>query len=196
MENDPQRDRAHGGGPVAEPEEESPVESPDATANGSGDPNMLEHLRARREAIMENTTVDMDIPGYDGELVARYRRSADLWDEMKKAAKKFEKSKNPRKELLSQCDLLSMCCDGMFIRQGGTLRPLNELAKEQKLDLGGDLDEPIGYDKRLAAFFGVDASTAREVVLRVFANDMAVSGHHGELYRWIESSESEDAQDF
>jgi hypothetical protein len=158
--------------------------------------SFVKSLREKRKAIAENITADFDIPGYDGVLVARYRRDPDIWDKFRKMADKLQKSKNPRKELLGQCDVLIKTCDGFFLRQDGILYPLNEAAKDRGLDLGGDLDESIKYDNRLAAFLDFEASSARQVVLSLFNNELAVTAHHNDVGEWMQSSRTEDAQDF
>jgi hypothetical protein len=164
------------------------------------DDTLLDRFRQKRDDISKNTLYTLDIPGYDGELVVKYRRTPDIWDRMKKIAQRMESSKNPRVELIGMCDVLINSCEGIFIRANNVLNPLNEALAERGLqEEYADLDEPIKYDDRLRTFLAIghdEAKSAREVVMRVFVNDLALTAHYGELQEWFNSSRKQDAEDF
>lgn len=150
-------------------------------------PNLLDELRERRAEIGSDRTMDLEVPGYDGLLVVRYRRLE--WDEISKIATKTEKSKNPRRILLHQVDVLIAACEQVLIVHEGSLKPINEAFPE----LG---DEPVRYDVPLANALGFQAGSAREVVLGLFKLELAVVGHHTDLLEFFGTSSAEADRDF
>lgn len=156
--------------------------------------SLLDNLRQKREKIGGPRRLKLDIPGYDGELVAEYKPVS--WDEMKKMAEKLERSNHPQKELLSQCDLLIKGCVCIYLKRNDEAVPLNEVCRAEGITDMGDLDEPIRYDERLAKFLEFKTDTARQVVLGVFNNPLAVTAHHNLVGKWMQESQVEDDEDF
>jgi hypothetical protein len=151
---------------------------------------LLETLRDKRKAIGQDRRYSLEIPGYDGKLVAQYK--VVPWDEMKRLADKLDKSQSPRKELLAQVDTLLMACVQILARDGGEDKPLQEVFPE----IG---DEPIRFDERLAKVLGFEpdsGSPARSIVFKTFDNDIAITSHHQKVAEWMESSRSDDEKDF
>lgn len=171
------------------PEEEEVVEDP--VENDEAPDTFLEQLREKRRRIATATDLKLEIPGFDGLLWAQYRRLE--WDELKRIADKASKSKSPRKELLAHCDTLIAACEGILIQKDGKLEALNNAYPE----FG---DEPVVFDERLGAALGFEidkTSPARSAVLKAFGgNGVAVTAQQVELVQWIESSRSDDDQDF
>src|SRR4051812_32253240 len=96
--------------------EDAPVPEPTTPRNES----TLERLRAKRaEKAHEATPLELPIPGYDGELVCKYRPLT--WGELKKIGEKVDKSKNPARELHAHCDTLILACEGFYVREEGQL---------------------------------------------------------------------------
>lgn len=144
--------------------------------------SVLERLKRRREQLGADRTEVFDIPGYNGELAARYK-PVDF-EMLKKLLNKIDRSKNPRIELLVMADILIMACDEILVRADGKLGPLDPKA-----------DEPVRYDDRLAEFFGFEAANARQVVFGVFNNDIAIPSHHKEVLDWMQGVTQENTED-
>lgn len=174
--------------------EEPTVESPVSAAGE--EESVLDRLKRRRDEIRAKSDIDMDIPGYDGELVAKFKRMP--WEALKKIAENAEASRSSLKELFGHADVLATACEALYIRRqlpGGEsqLTPLNELYHD---DFG---DVPVRFDPRLSTWLGlrIDGNpTARKVVLAVFNNDLAVTAMHNELGAWMQSSKNEEDRDF
>ncbi len=156
----------------------------------SGGASALSELRKKREAIGQERRLKLEIPGYDGELVAVYKPIE--WDRLKKVADKAEKSGAHRKELNAQADTIALACVTILGRKEGTdeMVPMHEL---YPAEFG---DSPAVYDSRLAKALGFEADTARQCVLRLFNNDLAVTAHQNELGEWMQSSRIEDDESF
>lgn len=150
--------------------------------------SVLETLKKRREVISADRRLDLDIPGYNGDIVARYKPVP--WDRLKKIAEKAEASSSHRKELNAQADTIAMACDTLLVRIEEELIPLHEAYP----DVFGD--RPAKYDDRLGKLLGFDADTGRQAVLRLFRNDLAVTAHQTEIGTWQQSSRVEDDEAF
>lgn len=167
--------------------DENLEEEEESTEEGG---NLLANLREKRKEISEARHLDLEIPGYDGELIARYVPVE--WDEVKKIGEKLNKSKNPRRELYAQADVLARCCDQILVRVKGKLKSMGDVFPELGV-------ERIAFDPNLAQALDFEInshSPARSAVLQAFNNDMAVSAQHTEVMEWIQSSSREDDQDF
>lgn len=150
--------------------------------------NMRDQLRRKREEIGSQETIDLDVPGYDGMLVARYRSLP--YDEIKAIADSAEAGSNPRKELVANADFLIRACEQVLIRDEAGLRPISADFPE----IG---EEPCGFDVRLAqalALEGVDS--ARQVILKVFNNDLGLVSQYIDVSAWMSSSRKAGDEDF
>ena len=154
------------------------------------DGTLLSSLRDKRNKIGSERHLELEIPGYDGELVVRYQPIP--WEEAKRITERLENSKNPRKELYAQADVLIRACEEVLARVEGKLVPLSTVFPE----VGG---EPIKFDSRLAKALGfevVNGSEGRSAVLGAFNNDLAVSKQQQDVMEWIQNSERGSDQDF
>lgn len=168
---------------VFEIEETEHVEIPQKGDAGS----LLASLRAKREAIASERHLDLDIPGYDGQLVARYGPVA--WEVIDKIAERVNRSNSPRADVHGAADLLIAACREILIRQNDELISLNHAIA----DFG---DEPVTYSHRLDEVLGINAGSSREVVIQAFNNDLALVPHQATLLRWLQESDQEVDEDF
>lgn len=158
------------------------------------DDSLLANLRAKRQAIGERKDLVLDIPGYGGQLVARYRYVPyeEISGILRKAQKKI---KDPEIEAKAAADvLIKMCAEILTRREPG----------EQPIGLGQAVKELEGEtitysDPRLAQVVGVqdalpERANARSLVRAVFGNDYALIGHQEEVAAWAQDSERD--QDF
>jgi hypothetical protein len=150
-------------------------------------PSLLDELRRQRDEIGEDQRVDLDIPGYNGKLVARYRRVE--YEELATIAKRVNKSKHPQKELRAQCETIATACVEILIRQEGELKQLGPTA--------GVGDGPVKYDARLGQVLGFDPQgSGVAAVLAAFNNEVAIPSHHNELAEWFAEGDADLAADF
>lgn len=171
---------------------------PEPEANGHARPaesgSLMATLRAKREALGAERRLELDIPGYAGLLVARYKPVE--WDVVSKIGDRVNRSNSARSEVFGAADLLIACCEEILTRKGEELVPLNE-APELEASLREVLgDQPVRYEQRLADAFQYEAVTAREVVIGLFRNDYALIDQHREVLNWLRESGDEDDQDF
>jgi hypothetical protein len=152
--------------------------------------SISDRLRRQRKNISEQTTTDVDIPGYNGDLFCRYKLldGAELDAIMRRA----RSSVNGRLEQvrIATMDNIINSCEEFWLRDEG-----KEFPVRQHPDVKSDL--PVRYDETLAEFMGFKAElpeplTARSVLLAVFGgNDIAVSAHGAVLARWMMRSGTE-----
>lgn len=144
-----------------------------APAQGS----ILSRLAARRaELAAGRSPLDLEIPGYSGELWCRYRFVE--YERVAKIATKLEKVKDEATRNLLACqDTLITCCEEILVRDknGGLVSLAGEL---------GD-GKPVRFDLRLAEVLAFDAENARDVVRGVFENDFALIGQAAEVTTWL-----------
>jgi hypothetical protein len=133
--------------------------------------SMMDKLRARRAALAGEYTVRMPLPGFDGMLLAEYKKLS--YDTTRNIVKRATDSKNPRADLYGQMDILINACIGIYANDGTFIAG--------------------GYDRDLAAFFELDGDvvTARQVVQAVIQNDLAIPAHHADLMAWMQDSDQQ-----
>lgn len=138
----------------------------------------LDRIRQRREALKASKTLDLVVPGYQGDVAVRYRLVED--DAFEKLAQDATDGKNIEANL----DLLIRACESVLARNPET----------GSLEAIEDEEGPIvGFDLRLAQDLGFEAETAREVVRGLFspegAQPMAFFQHAGALTQWLSGNE-------
>lgn len=167
-----------------------------AVAGSTGPQSIMDSLKAKRESIGAQKFQNLDIPGYDGELVARFKRMK--WEALAEIAERAEEGRSKRKALNGHADVIATACEELLIRRmqpGGEeeLTPMHELFPDE---FGST---PVRFDPRLASFLNLDIDgtpTARKVVFGVFNNDLAVTALHNDLGAWMQSSKSEEDEAF
>lgn len=157
---------------------------PEVPTQGEGQGNtpesaratLLTSLRAKREALKADHYLDLDIPGYDGLLLARFRPFPIEKSEAK--AKQLQKlqASNAPVLLKASCDTLIDACEQLMVRteEGGDPKPIDP-----------DTDVPIAFDSRAAELFGFSATTARQVVIGLFGTEQSIVAMSVEVSRWM-----------
>lgn len=161
----------------------------EALTKPPGNESISDRLRKRRQEVAEATTIDVDIPGYDGELFARYRRMNSK--QLNKIVTQATKIHKDRAEAATwaTCAMLADACEEFFLR-------IEERGEVPVREIVG-IDTPVRYDQDLAELLGFkgdlpDPPTATSVVLGVFVgNDMAMAAHSQRLSRWMLTNEAE-----
>lgn len=147
---------------------------PDEMGSAPSLPTEFSRLRELRQKLTETRELELEIPGYQGELVAVYRVLD--WEEVRKIMRRVEskkgRSENDRRELYAQIDTLIAACNEIKYRASNG--QLASFATHPR------------WDQALAEILDIrDATTARAIVMATFNNDMAIMAHHGELYNWM-----------
>lgn len=138
--------------------------------------SLLDSIRARHAKLAADDAQHelFDIPGYDGQLVARYRRLT--FEEM------TEVRRHATNVVEYNADFLTAACDELLFcdRDGNLVAPS---------DTG-----PVRYDRQWAELLGLqlpDGAGAREVVRATVAlGDHALNDHSGEVSEWMRTGEA------
>lgn len=177
------------------------VDPVDSMSNGNGShgkgDSLLDELRARRKSFFEGRDyVELPIPGYGGQMVARYRRIE--WEVVNELVNRAQADASPRADLEAAADLLVRACEGIMVREEGSdgLVPLNRRVAE----FG---DEPVRYDIRLAETFKLDplkiggeSPRARLIIQEVIPDDFALMAHQAKFVEWLAGVSGEASADF
>ncbi|HWT23167.1 MAG TPA: hypothetical protein VN213_06645 [Solirubrobacteraceae bacterium] len=138
--------------------------------------SLLDAIRARHHQLEADDaqTELFDVPGYRGQLVARYRRLT------------FDEVAGLREHATTvveyNADLLTLACEELLLcdEHGNLQRPSD--------------DGPVRYDRQWARVLGIqldEKDGAREVLRRTIAlGDHAVNDHSGEVYRWMRTGDA------
>lgn len=143
-----------------------------------GDTSILASIRQKREKLGAGSTpVTLDIPGYDGELLARYK-----WVPLRtltRTAQQLSAMSEPTEQSINAAaDSLVATCQEILIRVGDVVKPL---AKDSL---------PITFgDPRLAEALGFQhQSEARENCKQVFRNEYAVIAQGAQVVEWLQDT--------
>lgn len=157
---------------------------PPEGANGAGNDarmNLLASIRAKREEAKGDHVLDIDIPGYEGMVVARFRPFPIEKTERKMA--EFQKMVGKQPVMLkAACDTLIDACEQIMIRNG---------PEDEPKPIDADAVPPIAFDSRLAELFGYSATTARQVVLGLFPTEQAIVAMNIRVSGWMQDVSSD-----
>ncbi len=159
-----------------------PVEEDDA--GETLDTSTLSRLRATRSRIGKGAEpLDVDVPGYDGQLVLRF-----VWtdlDQMAKTGPEIAKIKDPaQRTTAASADAIASACTEVLVRVEETDKAGIAHKVVKPLSTNG---VPVTFgDKRLAFALGFDApNNQRDMVIRTFNNTYALIDVAGELAEWL-----------
>lgn len=156
--------------------------TPEATPEFNVSPSILTSLRAARSVIGAGATpLDLEIPGYGGQLVARF-----AWkpaNELAATSKSLQAIKNPtQQQLAAAADALATCNEEILIRDGETLESLQH----------GGVPVTFANGEGLLLALGLPRTSAtRDCVMAVFGNDYAIMGTALKLSAWLEDASQE-----
>lgn len=152
---------------------------------GSGT-SFLAQMKQKRQRIRDERHYDLDIPGYNGDLVSRHKPLD--WEVMKQIGERASKMNHPKKELAGHADIIAQSCIGVFARNKGELVPFGEII--------GQPDMTVRFDPTLANAFDFHARSAREVVYGIFNDELAITAAYGKLDEWMGDTDREDDELF
>jgi hypothetical protein len=143
----------------------------------------IEKIRARREALKQRKSIDLLVPGYQGQVAIRFKPVDDA--ELEKFANATIRDDGDSK-IDAAFDLILRAHDVVLIREGDDLVPLvneEESPVGLTLELGRLLEFPDGID------------TARGVVRELFSPDgtapAAAVAVAGALISWLQGNEAD-----
>jgi hypothetical protein len=159
--------------PGDEPTQGDPQGNGDSGARAT----LLNQLRGKREELKGDHYLDLDIPGYDGMLVGRFRPFPIEKSERK--MREFQKLMGKQPMLLkAACDTLIDACEQIMVRKEAGAEPV---------PIDPDVDPPIAFDSRAADLFGFQANTARQVVIGLFPTEQSIVAINVEVSRWMQT---------
>jgi hypothetical protein len=158
-------------GPPEGDEWGAPVEAP---SGGS----LLDKIREQRHDTAAESTIDLPIPGWDFELVARYHAIDPLVEgkDIQERVRRQFRGDQVAQEFWTLIDTMIAACDGLYGREtDGVLKPVST-----------DGDRPVRFGSELAAALDLPDASARDVVIGVFlGNKSAARGHGLRLQLWL-----------
>lgn len=142
-------------------------------------PSVLDGLRSARAKIGANADpVDIAIPGYNGQLIARFK-----WvpaNELVATSKSLTAIKNPtQQQLAAAADALVACNEEILVKVDGKLESLQHEGEPVTFSYGTGLLLALGLSP---------VSSARECVFAVFGNDYALADVCQRLMVWLEDT--------
>lgn len=165
----------------------------EAAGNGGApsSPSVLDAIKSRRAQLAEEKTIELLVPGYEGNVAVRYR--AEPIEELREEFRKAERRRET--DPLAGVDILIRLCETILVRDQETdkLMPLAELAtRDGRLDEPHPEDNPVQFDERLAQLLGFaeTASSARQIVKQLFSPEeaqvLAPASHIQSLQQWLQ----------
>ena len=131
-------------------------------------------LRAKRDKLAKQTTLDLEIPGYDGLIGARYNALGGK--EVEVMGRNVRQGEGTQGNAL----LLVRSCQCILVRK----------STEEEFEPLVEDGEQFQYELRLAELFGFEAKTAVQVAIGIFSpggnRDLAISDQAVRVLRWME----------
>ena len=147
----------------------------------------LDRIKRRRDQLATQHTTFMEIPGYEGLLIAEY--SIMTRDQIEKQRKRVQAAQSSNKlDLINPAlDTLIDCCVGLYYMEDDERRPFNP-------------EHPVRFDAELASILNMPIEgepSARKVLRCLFGNnDMAVLAHNMEVMEWMTEGTAQVYDDF
>jgi hypothetical protein len=180
----------------ASEEIEQRLKNEDELVNGKqsvDQPSIMDKLRQARAELEEQETVDLEVPGYRGLLVARYHllSGKELQKIGKRVRGQFRHIRDQQGEvvLAMASDTLINSCIGLFYKDEDDLHDISVNGVPLTYSSGNDLTD----------FFELpEAGTARDAILSLFGGedrDIAIIEHYQRLYRWMRDTSNDVTAD-
>jgi len=169
---------------------------PDLESQPVSDGSIMDSLRQQHRELADVQELYLSIPGYHGQLYAKYRL-LDVRHDLRAIGQRAQKQfpGNIQDQIFySNVDAMIQGCEGLFYQTDeGEYKSIAEA-------LDPDATEPITYsDARLIEFFAWDATevtSARAATQRLFNNDAALLDHARMLSNWMRDTSKDVNEDF
>lgn len=178
-------------------DDDAPDVEPDAPSG-----SLLGGLVARRAEIAASVPrLILDVPGYEGRLVARYKYPEAGARPIIDAITRAQGSSDPDAALHSNCDALIATLDTLLGRTEAGV--LVDLRTEQAVEVDADVDEPVRFTRATAGLFRIDVApdvkgVARFVARNIFSpraqaqgvydGDVALMTQGGRVLTWLQDT--------
>lgn len=150
----------------------------------------IEQLRERRKELAKGRHIDLPVPGYRGMLICRFVPVE--WKQIKAINTRASQDQAAEAELFQQIDTLVRATERMFFKtENGALVDLGDMDGEVP---EGETPPAVAWDRELAAILGIDLDdrdTTREVMRKVFDNDVAIAGLYSRLGIWMQNTDAQ-----
>jgi hypothetical protein len=171
-----------------EPADEVLVEEPQPIQAAPGD-SVLDAVRKRREALVQDRYLDLEVPGYNRCLVLRCGPiDAKKLGQVRERAAKVGGGA-AMLDFGFNADVITDSCREVLGRRS----PEDEL---EGIDPEG---EPVRIDARLAELLGVKADRARDLLRALYSGapspEVAIERAQIDLYQWSSGQEAELEED-
>lgn len=134
----------------------------------------LASLRDRRAQGLKKLFVDLPVPRYDPPIYVRFKPMAAA--RITAISKRFEKSKDPDKDVLANAVTLAEACIGIFQLDAG--------GAEVSVDVEHPNDDWPRFDTTLGGMLGIEVAQAVEAVRGLYLTDGDVIATAGKLTEW------------
>jgi hypothetical protein len=159
----------------AEVEAESEALATESTVPGS----LLDSLRQSAQATQRERLHDMEVPGWKGQLVLRFR-PMDV-GQLERYVERRNSNQNARAQIAESIDALTICCVGVFGRDDDRLIELRDENTGHLLRIEHGLAELLGWPSPPDGRY-----TGREVALKLFGgNAFALGEFVDSLITWM-----------
>lgn len=149
----------------------------DETTPAAAPTTLLGNLRAKRQELVADQTLDLQVPGWSNpEIWVRYRPASH--PEVRGPLQRIEKMPAKEKgeaEFNANIDLLVNTCLAVYATIDG---------KQYSLRPGQPDGELTKFDEALAENLGVTPATARATARALFLKDGDIVSHASSLIRW------------
>lgn len=142
--------------------------------NGTG--SLAARAKARREALLDQHSTTIEVPGYEGVLAVEYR-ALGYAETRKIAARHQRQSDEATQELYIASDqLIAASINAYELHDDGTREELG-----------------VGWGLGLASMLGVDTDglTPRQAMFGCFARDVFVTRHWADYIEWLSSAQAD-----
>lgn len=144
--------------------------------------SLLDQLGEMHEELRTDRHLDLDIPGYEGKLFARFRPYSIDKSEKKARAMQKRQQRGQPVILEAAIDNIIEACEQLFVRSDdGRELPIDDTV-------------PVVFEKRLAQMLKFDDSsinTARDVVIMLFPTQQSILKISTEIGEWLNTASKE-----
>ncbi len=182
--------------PTAEQDQHPPTEEGGDESMVS--PSILDRLKQKRQKVTEQRYLDLPVPGYEGDLVARYKTVP--FKVFEEAEKRQKKDKSAPKMLLAAIDQIINTCEMILVKDPGHADCVTDndgvITEYRPIDpQAAATSFPVRWDTRLAPLINIPETehqnNPRLVVTRTFCNDAAVIHHATQIGLWLRDTTKE-----
>ena len=163
--------------------------------------SIRDRMKAQRaKVIAQRPNLWLDVPGYNGDLVAEYQ--VIDWDLIKGIGERVEASNDERKELYGHAAIIGAATVALYARTGNGTGQYVESLNAYVVPMADVIG--LGYPARypeVATYYDAPAGSVQESVMGVIApvgskRELQVTIHHNAIMSWMGKARAEAENDF